>query len=241
MMVDPRFYGVVKRLGEVSKVYVILSSKGGVGKSVISALLAYYTSSKGVVTGLIDLDFTNPSTHIILGLDPEIIVYREDKGLEPFSLGNLRYFSIVSYTRDNPLTLKGDEARNIMREVLSIVNWRGVEKLFIDTPPGMSDEHLELIYNLKGLVRPVVISTPDQLSSKSVKRLLRVLKDAGLKNIYFIENMGTGVLKPYADEEGIKYLGSIPRINNFDECIGSLDKIESCSARSYYLDIAAKL
>lgn len=240
MSSDPRFHGVVKRLKQISKVYMVLSSKGGVGKSFISTLLSYYSSLKGVPTGLLDLDFTNPSTHIILGVRPEEVSYREEKGLEPFKIGELSYFSIISFTRDKPLVLKGEEARNVMREVLSIVNWTGIQKLFIDTPPGLSDEQLEAIYNLRGLVKPIVVSTPHRLSIQSVSRLVKILRDAGIGEIMLVENMGNGVLKAFAENESLNYAGYVPFIETIDECIGSASKIENCHLRKYFEAILSK-
>jgi len=237
---DPRFHGAVKRLGEIPKVYLVLSSKGGVGKSLISTLLSYYSSLKEVPTGLLDLDFTNPSTHIILGVKPGEISYKEEKGLEPFKIGKLSYFSIISFTRDNPLVLKGDEARNVMREVLSIVNWTGVQKLFIDTPPGLGDEQLEAIYNLKSLVKPIVVSTPHNLSIQSVLRLVKILRDAGFSEILFVENMGNGKLEAFADAEGLNYVGYIPFVENIESCIGSTLKIENCVLKQYFEAILSK-
>lgn len=241
MSSDPRFHGTVKRLKQIPKVYMVLSSKGGVGKSIVSTLLSYYSSLKNTPTGLLDLDFTNPSTHIILGFRPEELSYREEKGLEPYKIGKLSYFSIISFTKDNPLVLKGEEARNVMREVLSIVNWVGVQKLFIDTPPGLSDEQLEAIYNLKGLVKPIVVSTPHKLSIQSVSRLVRILRDARVDEIILVENMGSGELKTFADSEGLKYAGYIPFVENIEECIGSISKLENCRIREYFEAILIKI
>jgi ATP-binding protein involved in chromosome partitioning len=220
-MSDPRLLRALKTLAEIKHVYVVLSSKGGVGKSTVSTLLALYASKSGVSCGLLDLDFVNPSTHVILGLSAEDIKYREERGVTPHSIGLLKYFTIVAYTRDLPLALKGENTRSALREILSIVNWDSLELLIVDTPPGISDEHLELLYSLRGVIKPLVVATPSKLAWHSVSKLINILRDAEYREVYLVENMGSGELETVARELGLKYLGYIPFSKQLEESIGN--------------------
>jgi ATP-binding protein involved in chromosome partitioning len=210
-------------------VYAVLSSKGGVGKTTISVLMALAASDAWGSAGLLDLDFVNPSTHVLLGLNPGSIEYREHRGVEPHKLDNLLYFSIVAYTRDQPLALRGKAAQDALWEVLSIVNWGRVRALFIDTPPGVGDEHLEVIYRLKDVVKPIIVSTPSRLSLNSTAKLVKLLREAGYSEIFLFENMGDGGLRGFAEEWGLTYLGYMPFTSRVEECVGEIECLRELS------------
>lgn len=221
-MTDPRILLARNNLAKIRSVYIVLSIKGGVGKTTISTLLSLHSALKGTKTGLMDLDFVNPSTHILLGIDPRVVRYKEMHGIIPYMImENLYYFTITPFTEDRPIALRGESVSNALREVLSIVRWNGVELLIIDTPPGVNDEQLELIYNLRGLsnVKPVLISTPSSMSLNSVVKLVYLLRGAGYSDIYLVENMGSGVLKNKAESLGVKYAGFLPYIGNIEDVV----------------------
>jgi len=241
LMSDPRLLRARQILSRVKRVYVVMSSKGGVGKSTVATLLALYASSTNLPSGLLDLDFVNPSTHIILGLSAESIKYREEKGIIPHRTGLLNYFTIVTYTRDLPLALRGDSARSALREILSIINWGSLELLFIDTPPGISDEHLDLLYSLRGVIKPIIIATPSKLAWHSVLKLISILRDAGYSEIYFIENMGNGELEYAAKNSGVTYLGNIPFTKHIELSIGNIEKLLQLDVKTHINRILEKL
>jgi len=239
---DPRVLKAIKNLSEIQRVYLVISSKGGVGKTTISTLLALYEASMNRKTGLLDLDFVNPSTHIVLGLKPEELEYEEEKGVKPYTVkNNLFYFSIVSYTRDKPIALRGREAVNALWEILAIVNWGPLHSLFIDTPPGIGDEHVELLYTLKDKTKPIVVSTPSKLSLNSIEKLIQILKEAGFREIYLLENMGDGSLQNYAEENKLVYLGYIPKSSRLEESIGNTEKLLELDVATYIYNILSKL
>lgn len=231
MTSDHRVYGALKRLSEARKVYIVLSVKGGVGKTTLSTLLALSASAEQACAGLLDLDFVNPSTHLFLGLDPGRIRYEEERGLNPLRLGNLLYFTIAPYTQGLPLPLHGKGARDLLWEVLSIVNWKGVEVLIADTPPGLGDEHLELLYRLRTVVTPVVVTTPSRLSLNSTLSLLDLLKEIGYEKVYLVENMGTQTMKDIAESRGVIHAGSVPFIAELESSIGKIEELKILSTR----------
>ncbi len=241
LMSDPRLLRALKTLSGIRHVYVVLSSKGGVGKSTISTLLALYASSRGIRSGLLDLDFVNPSTHIILGLRAEDIKYDEEKGIIPHRVGLLSYFTIVAYTRDLPLALRGENARSALRELLSIVNWGELELLLIDTPPGISDEHLELIYALRSVVKPLVVTTPSRLAWHSILKLIEILHSAGYRELYLVENMGNGELRYLTEKLGVIYLGYLPYTRQIENSIGSLDMLLQLDVKTHIEEMLVRL
>lgn len=173
-----------------------------------------------------DLDLVNPSAHIVLGIDASELKYSEERGIIPHRIGgNLQFFSIVSYTGDRPIALRGSSARSALWESLSTVNWGPIDVLFVDTPPGISDEHLEVIYRLREVVKPVVVANPTPLSLKSTSKLIRILKEADYKEIFLVENMGWGSLDRYARELGVLYVGYIPYSRTIDQHIGNANEL----------------
>lgn len=225
---DPRTLRALKTMESIKRRYCVLSAKGGVGKTTISTLLAVHLALKGVKTGLLDLDLVNPSTHVLLGLRPEDISYREEKGIEPYNpIKNLYYFTIIPYTRDQPIALRGLSAVNALWEILSIVNWGQLDILFIDTPPGMSDEHLEILTRMGERIQPLIVSTPSKLAINTLRRQVSLLREIGFKEISLVENMGKGTLADQVKPLEIKYLGYIPFIPDIDKYFGSIDGLAS--------------
>lgn len=217
---DPRLLRALKTLRETKYSVVVMSSKGGVGKTTLSVLLSLLGVKSGITVGLLDLDFVNPSTHIMLGLSPKMLKYEEKRGILPYNHIGLKYFSIVAYTGDRRMALRGDSVENALWEVLSIVNWGNLDLLFIDTPPGLSDEHLSIIYKLRTIIIPLIVATPSPLSLNSTRRLLELLTSAGYRDIYLVENMGSGELLNFAEKQGLRYLGYVSYNSKLDQYIG---------------------
>ncbi|MEM1696644.1 MAG: P-loop NTPase [Desulfurococcaceae archaeon] len=217
----------MNRLRKLRQVFFVMSSKGGVGKTTISVLLSLASSSMQGLTGLLDLDFVNPSTHVLLGLDINNIEYKEENGVVPAHIDNILYFTIAYYTRGLPTPLHGKALRNILWEVLSIVNWDGVSLLFVDTPPGISDEHLEVLYKLRGVITPVIVTTSSKLSLDSAKNLASLLRESGFARVYLVENMSNCYLKDFTRSIEVQYAGCVPYIPFFEELTGDVNKLRS--------------
>jgi ATP-binding protein involved in chromosome partitioning len=234
---DPRLLIIPRRLSGIKRIIAIMSSKGGVGKTIITTLLALASARKGLKTGLLDLDFTNPSTHIVLGVDPGSLEYREEKGVIPPEINGLKYMTIAIFTRDNPTPLRGDSIDEAFKELLAITIWRDLDVLFIDTPPGMSNIHLNLLSYLGDRTEITLIATPSPLAIKSVERLIQVLIDGGYRINGLIENMTrNGKLREICMKYGIKYLGSIPYIEDLDNKIGDLTTLLNIKELRYRIE-----
>ncbi len=238
---DPRLTVIPKRLEEVRRIIAVMSSKGGVGKTVVSTLLSLALNEKGYRVGLFDLDFTNPSTHIVLGIDPLKHLPEEEKGIIPPTIHGVEYLSIAMYSGDKPLPLRGDAVSDAFKELLAITRWSRLDYLLIDTPPGISDEHLDLLTYIGDRVEVLLVATPSPLAVKSIDRLLEVLRDGGYRVVGLVENMDGGSLREYCLARDIDYMGSIPYMEGFDKVLGDIDGLRKTVVWTKILGIVDRL
>ena len=219
MIKDPRVLIIKERLKDIDNVIAVVSPKGGVGKTVISASLSIALADLNFATRLLDLDITNPTAHIVLGIDVNSIMPKEERGVKPPEVWGVKFMSIAFYSKDKATPLRGPDIINSIREVLAITIWGSLKYLIIDTPPGFSDEVLEILNLMKP--KALVVTTPSPLSIKSTERLLEVLKDSKTEVIGIIENMSKNksTVNNLCNRFSVKCLGRIPFINNLDELI----------------------
>jgi len=224
-MSDPRLEVIGRRLAGVREVVAVSSGKGGVGKSMIATVLALALRRRGLRVGLLDLDFTSPSTHIILGvegLQPE-----EEKGIIPPMAHGLRYMSIVYYAIDRPAPLRGADISNAIIELMAITRWGELDCLVIDMPPGISDATLDTIRLIRG-IRFMLVTTPSRVAFETVRKLLTLLRELEVPVIGVVENM---VLRPstYVRDQvegmGAPYLGAIGFDQGLEEALGSVERL----------------
>lgn len=219
-MIDPRIFGIRRRLKGIKKIYAVASSKGGVGKTLISVLLALKSKEIGYKTGLLDLDFTNPSCHILLERNVMDILPEENKGIIPPKILDLSFMTIVYYTRDEPLALRGSGIDNAIKELLTITRWINTEILYIDMPPGLSDEFLD-ITSLLDNVDVLIVTTPSILSIRSVEKMIKLFRD----HVY-IRGLLENMVKEHdirgdklSEKYDIEYLGYIPFMPDLDKTL----------------------
>ncbi len=219
-MSDPRIVVIERRLQNVRRVVAVSSGKGGVGKSMIATALALSLRDRGHSVGLLDLDFTSPATHFILGV--EGLYPEEDYGIVPPTAHGLKYMSITYYSVDEPAPLRGEDVSNAIIELLAITRWGELDYLIVDMPPGIGDATLDTV-RLIPRIEFIVATTPSRVAFQSVRRLLVLLKDLDVPIIGVCENM---VMKPlpYVREEveglGLEYLGSVTYDEGVEEALG---------------------
>jgi ATP-binding protein involved in chromosome partitioning len=224
-MSDPRIAVIEKRFQDVGRVIAVTSGKGGVGKSMVATTLALSLVQMGHRVGLLDLDFTSPSTHVIMGV--EGLYPEEDYGIVPPLAHGLKYMSIVHYSAEEPTPLRGEDVSNAIIELLAITRWQELDYLIIDMPPGIGDATLDTI-RLMPRIEFIVVTTPSRVAYESVKRLLLLLRDLKKPVIGVLENMvmrPSGYVRSEVESLGLIYMGAIDYDEELEETIGSPDRL----------------
>jgi ATP-binding protein involved in chromosome partitioning len=220
---DPRTAIIGERLKDVKNVIAVSSGKGGVGKSLVASVLALSLARKGAKVGLLDLDFTSPSSHVILDAGRQ--KPKEDKGVVPPTVHGLRYMSVVYYSADRATPLRGSEATDVLVELLAVTRWGKLDCLVLDMPPGLGDVTLDLLRFVEG-AKFLVVTTPSKLAFETVRKLLDLLKEAKVPVIGVVENMkadDSQWIKGRVEPMGVRYLGAIPYDSRLEENIGDAE------------------
>jgi len=224
-VVDPRTSVINKRLARISRIIAVSSGKGGVGKSMVATTLALTLARNGCKVGLFDLDFTSPSTHIILNAQNTQL--KEEKGIIPPTVHGLEYMSLVYFVGDNPAPLRGADVSNALIELLSVTQWGKLDFLVIDMPPGIGDAVLDLVRLIKR-IEFLIVTTPSLLAFETVKKQVSLLCALKMPIIGVIENMKMDKAKGIAEETGklrLKFLGEIPFDPQVEDAIGDVEKL----------------
>jgi ATP-binding protein involved in chromosome partitioning len=209
-LIDPRDHIIKIRISQIENLIPVISYKGGVGKSVISSLLGLALNELGYKVGLLDLDFTNPSLHIILGTDLDKTRPVEEKGvLPPEIIERLKLMSIAFYTRDNPTPLRGSELTEVFKEIFTITIWRDLDYLIIDMPPTLTDVTLNMLNYFRKNIRPLIISSASLLSIKPTINIHKILRE----------------IKRSFEEEGLEFLGFLSYDPYLEKALGSIDRL----------------
>ena len=216
---------ISERLKRIRRIIAVSSGKGGVGKSLVATSLALALRKKGLKVGLFDLDFTSPSTHVILGA--KNVQPTEDKGLIPPIVSGLYYMSIVYYSGNQAAPLRGADTSNALIELLAVTIWNELDYLIIDTPPGIGDTMLDLI-KLVPRIEFLVVTTSSQLAFETVKKQLHLLQELKIPVLGVVENMkmteSTNVQQK-TEAIGIRFLSEISYDPSVENAIGFPEKL----------------
>jgi ATP-binding protein involved in chromosome partitioning len=240
-MVDPRTSIIDERMKGIAKIIAVSSGKGGVGKSLIASALALTLVKKGYGVGLFDLDFTSPSTHIILGI--EGAKPKEEKGVVPPTVHGIKYMSIIYYSGAYATPLRGADGSNALIELLSITRWDKLDFLVIDMPPGIGDAILDIIKLVKN-IEFLAVTTSSQLAFETVRKLVSLLKELKIPVIGVIENMKmnkSNAIQEQTRKLGVEFLGEIPYESKMEEAIGNVNKLLNTKLSEKVKEIASKI
>ncbi len=212
---------------DVKHVILVLSGKGGVGKSTVSVNLASALSAHGRTVGLLDLDFHGPNIPKMLGIEGQKPVVLA-KHIEPVHVtGTLSVMSMAFLLKDTstPVVWRGPMKMIAIQQFLDEVNWGTLDYLVVDLPPGTGDEALsiaQLAPNVKGAV---IVTTPQDVAVLDAVKSVKFIEKLEIPVIGIIENMsgmicphcgdtidlfGRGGGKKAAEDLGVPYLGAIP-------------------------------
>ncbi|KAM9222621.1 LOW QUALITY PROTEIN: cytosolic Fe-S cluster assembly factor NUBP1 [Leptosomus discolor] len=194
-----------ERLRGVKHTIVVLSGKGGVGKSTFSALLAHgLAADEAKQVALLDMDLCGPSIPKMMGLEGEQ-VHQSGSGWSPVyveeNLGVMSVGFLLS-SPDDAVIWRGPKKNGLIKQFLRDVDWGEIDYLIVDTPPGTSDEHLSLVQYLSAahIDGAVIITTPQEVSLQDVRKEINFCHKVKLPIIGVVENM-SGFVCPKCKNE----------------------------------------
>ncbi len=215
------------RMSRIKHKIVVLSGKGGVGKSTVAANLAYALSIRGKKVGLLDVDVHGPSIPKMLGIEDRP-VSGTGQAIAPVEMGpNLRVMSMGFFLqdRDDALIWRGPLKANLIRQFLTDVEWGDLDYLIIDSPPGTGDEPLSVGQLVPDAAGAVVVTTPQEVALADVRKSISFCRKLNLPILGVVENMSgfecphcgkrvdifkSGGGETMAREMSVRFLGRIP-------------------------------
>jgi ATP-binding protein involved in chromosome partitioning len=214
----------VKLMPNVKNIIAISSGKGGVGKSTTAVNLALALAAEGATVGILDADIYGPSQPMMLGITgrPESIAENtiepmEGHGLQASSIGFL-------IDPDSPMVWRGPMVTSALEQLLRQTNWRDVDYLIVDMPPGTGDIQLTLSQKVP-VTGAVIVTTPQDIALLDARKGLKMFEKVGIPIIGVVENMsiyicpncdhqehifGQGGGQKMCNDYGVDFLGSLP-------------------------------
>lgn len=214
----------VQLLANVKNVVAVASGKGGVGKSTTTANLALALAAEGATVGILDADIYGPSQPTMMGIEgrPESI---DGKTMEPLRNHGVQVISIGFMVEpDNAMIWRGPMAVQALEQLLRQTNWKDLDYLLIDMPPGTGDIQLTLSQRVP-LTGAVIVTTPQDIALIDARRGIKMFEKVGVPILGVVENMAVHVCsncghaehifgadggKKMAAELNIDYLGALP-------------------------------
>lgn len=217
---------IKESLGKIRHKLLVMSGKGGVGKSSVATNLAVALAEKGFKVGLMDVDLHGPSIAQMMGLSGLLDV-SDAKRLIPANGGkNLGVISMQSLMQDKDQAViwRGPAKSGMIQQFITSVEWGSLDFLIIDAPPGTGDEPLTVVQNVPE-AKAVVVTTPQEVALADVRKSINFCKTVSLDIAGLVENMGpfdcphcekrialfkTGGGEATARATGIPFLGTLP-------------------------------
>lgn len=212
---------------DVKHVILVLSGKGGVGKSTVSVNLAYALAAHGKQVGLLDLDMHGPNVPKMLGIEEHKLAIMDNK-IEPVRVtGNLAVISMAFLLENTstPVIWRGPMKMTAIQQFLGDVNWKSLDYLVVDLPPGTGDEALTIAQLAPNVRGAVIVTTPQDVATLDARKSARFIEKLSLPVIGIVENMsgmicphcgqevdlfGKGGGRKIAEELKVPFLGAIP-------------------------------
>jgi Mrp family chromosome partitioning ATPase len=219
---------IKRSLGRIKNKIMVMSGKGGVGKSTVATNLALGLAQRGFKVGLMDVDLHGPDICRMLDLKMTIgDIEKENDLVPPMPYGeNLKVISLeyMMENRDDPIIWRGPLKIQAIRQFLADIDWGDLDYLIIDAPPGTGDEPLTVASTIKDAVA-LVVTTPQEIALADVRKSLNFCKHVKMEVLGLVENM-SGLVCPHcretidlfkngggartAAEFSVKFLGAIP-------------------------------
>jgi len=181
---------LASRLCRIRHKVVVLSGKGGVGKSTVAVNLAVALMMAGKRVGLLDADIHGPSLPTMLGLEREQLHGGPD-GLLPVEIGGLKVMSIGFFLNhpDDAVIWRGPVKMGVLKQFLKDVAWGDLDYLIIDSPPGTGDEPLSVCQLIGKLDGAIVVTTPQKVAAVDVRKSVSFCRQLKVPVLGIVENM----------------------------------------------------
>ncbi len=206
---------------------LVLSGKGGVGKSTVAVNIAASLAGQGYSVGLLDVDVHGPSVPTMLGLT-RAGVTQSAEGIEPVMAGpNFKVISVAFFLEhpEQAVIWRGPMKMAVIKQFLGDVNWGELDYLIIDSPPGTGDEPLSVCQLIENLDGCVMVTTPQEVASADVRRSITFCNQLAVPVLGIVENMSgfrcpkcgevvnifaEGGGRKMAEDMNVRFLGSVP-------------------------------
>ncbi len=220
---------IEKRAADITHIIMVISGKGGVGKSTVAANLARALAKQGDAVGLLDADLHGPNAAVMTGTDRERLQAHGEQIVPATGPDGMKVISMAMMLpdRDSPTIWRGPLRGNMLRQFLADVEWGTLDYLIVDLPPGTGDEALTIAQALPEGDGAIVVTTPQQVSQDDCRKAINFVHKVELPVIGVVENM-SGFVCPHCGEktaifsEGggeamaqqmdVAYLGSLPLV-----------------------------
>ena len=218
---------VQNALAGVEHKVVVMSGKGGVGKSTVAVNLALALALDGMRVGLLDVDVHGPSVPKMLGVEGASLTTNEAGRIQPVEACGLKVVSVgfLLGSPDAPVIWRGPMKIGVIQQFLTDVDWGALDVLVVDCPPGTGDEPLSVCQLLLDADGAVIVTTPQRVASLDVSKSIKFCEQVGFPVLGLVENMA-GFACPHCGEVtrifageagrelseryGVPLLGSIP-------------------------------
>lgn len=188
-----------QKIGRIGHTFVVMSGKGGVGKSTVAVNLAISLAMHGLETGLLDVDLHGPSVPKMLGISSERLGYTGEDIAPVEFFENLKVVSIGFLLKgdDDAVIMRGPKKAGLVRQFLENVYWGDLDCLVVDCPPGTGDEPLSIVQLLNTKTSSaIIVTTPQQMATIDVEKSISFCRQLGLPISGIIENM-SGFICPH--------------------------------------------
>ena len=217
-----------RRMCRVKHKVLVLSGKGGVGKSTVAVNMAVSLAAAGKRVGLLDVDIHGPSIPRLLGLENRRLTFDGETPIIPLSFEEkLKVMSIAFFlpSADEAVIWRGPLKISLVRQFLRDVEWGELDYLIIDSPPGTGDEPLSVIQLIEDISGAVIVTTPQEVALADVRKSINFCRRVGLRVLGVVENMSgfvcpgcgmpheifkSGGGETMAGDMGVPFLGRIP-------------------------------
>ena len=180
-----------ERMSHVKHKFMVISGKGGVGKSTVATNLALTLASDGYKVGLMDADIHGPNIPKMLGIEDERPGASTEGLLPIVTRNNLKVMSIAFFlqSKDDPVIWRGPLKHSVIKQFLGDVYWGDLDYLIVDLPPGTGDEALSVAHLLKNVDGALIVTTPQDVALLDSRKAITFARQLKLPLIGIVENM----------------------------------------------------